>query len=117
MEIELLKTFRSQILENERKMKAQKEELETPRIESTESTDAPALSEVEVIERAFGKLYDGKVIKTELRTLLSLLPRKRERSDAYKALIKDLSEVYGVSLQIVPRWKLNTQNEQGEGES
>lgn len=101
-------------MENERKMKAQKKEQETPPPIERKITDASTLSEVEVIERAFGKLYEGKEIQTDLRTLLSLLPRKRERSDAYKALIKDLSEVYGVSLQIVPRWKLNRENVQGE---
>lgn len=117
MEIEILRVFHSTIMENERQMKAQKKEQETPPPIESKITDASALSEVEVIERAFGKLYEGKEIQTDLRTLLSLLPRKRERSDAYKALIKDLSEVYGVSLQIVPRWKLNKQNEQEEGES
>lgn len=113
MELQLLKAFHSTIMENERQMKAQKKEQETlPPIES-KITDASALSDVGVIERAFGKLYEGKEIKTDLRTLLSLLPRKRERSDAYKGLIKDLN-ARGVKLEILPRLKMNQSNKESD---
>lgn len=93
-----------------------KEEQKKTTADKTGIKDAPvsSLSEVEVIEMAFGKLYEGKEIKTDLRTLLNLVPRKRERSDAYKGLIKELKEAHGVSLQIVPRWKLNREDVQRE---
>lgn len=115
----LLNSFYSTIMRNERKSKSavprdmQKKESTKPEKKVTVS---PGLSEVEIIEHAFGKFYEGKIIQTDLRTLLNLVPRKRERSDAYKTLIKELKEAYGVSLQIVPRWKLNNQNEE-ENES
>lgn len=97
-----------------------KEEQKKTTTDKTGIKGAPvsSLSEVEVIEMAFGKLYEGKEIKTDLRTLLNLVPRKRERSDAYKGLIKELKEVHGVSLQIVPRHMLNQSHvESSEGKS
>ena len=115
----LLNSFYSTIMGNERRAKSAGTSAEQKKESITDKTGikdtlVQSLSEVEVIERAFGKLYEGKEIKTDLRTLLNLLPRKRERSDAYKGLIKELKEVHGVSLQIIPQWKLNREDVQRE---
>ena len=122
---ELLRSFHSTIMRTEGRLNAQEEEHGQSHTEIQEEiTDerAPAtvqeasttkLSEAEIIARAFGPFYDGKVIQTDLRTLLSLVPRKRERADAYKRLIQELKEL-GVSLEILPRWKMNQLNKESD---
>lgn len=80
---------------------------------TVQDTSTTQTSEAEIVERTFGVFYEGKVIQTDLRTLLSLVPRKRERADAYRGLIKELKE-QGVRLEILPRWKMNQLNKESD---
>jgi hypothetical protein len=56
--------------------------------------------ELRKLEEAYGELTEGKRIEVPLQELLSLLPRTRRRSDAYRSLAKKLEHL-GVSLVIV----------------
>lgn len=125
MIVELLRSFHSTLMSNEGRLDAQEEKQGQPHtviqeeiIDETipatvQDTSTTQTSEAEIVERTFGVFYEGKVIQTDLRTLLSLVPRKRERADAYRGLIKELKE-RGVSLEILPRWKMNQQNKESD---
>ena len=65
--------------------------------------------ELKVLEEHFGTLKNGKVISLSLRELLRLLPRKRQRSDAYKGLITKLNQ-RGVKLNIISH-KISSKND------
>lgn len=52
------------------------------------------------LEKEFGQMYSGKVIDIELHDLLEICPRKRKKSDAFYALRKELTSMYGVELNI-----------------
>lgn len=62
--------------------------------------------ELKVLEEHFGTLKNGKVISISLQELLKILPRKRQRSDAYKGLITKLTK-RGVKLNITSHKKSN----------
>ena len=55
--------------------------------------------ELKVLSDVYGELYEGKIINITLQDLLSLLPRTRKRSDAYRGLISKLMRK-GVTLSI-----------------
>ena len=55
--------------------------------------------ELRILAEHYGELFDGRVIEVPLRGLLTLLPRSRMRSDAYKALNRKLQRI-GVTLRI-----------------
>ena len=55
--------------------------------------------ELGVLSDVYGELYEGKIINVTLQDLLSLLPRTRKRSDAYRGLISKLKRK-GVTLSI-----------------
>ena len=55
--------------------------------------------ELGVLSDVYGELYEGKIINITLQDLLSLLPRTRKRSDAYRGLISKLKRK-GVTLSI-----------------
>lgn len=63
------------------------------------------ISDIERLEKRYGKLSEGKVIETTLQDILTAVPRKRARSDAYDSLVKKLKRDYGVKLIITSRKK------------
>lgn len=71
------------------------EVLESPSVEpvdertSTENNDP----ELDILEKEFGKLYDGMKIEIDLHSLLDLIPRDRRKADAYKGLRSKLSKL------------------------
>lgn len=54
-------------------------------------------SEIRILEERYGELKEGMVLWIELQTLLEIIPRKRQRTDAYNRLVKAL-EQRGVTL-------------------
>ena len=63
-------------------------------------------SEIRILEKRYGELKDGMVLWIDLQTLLEIIPRKRQRTDAYNRLVKAL-EQRGVTLCITSRKKKN----------
>ena len=69
--------------------------LESPSVEpvnertSTEQQDP----ELDILEKEFGSLHDGKKIEINLHRLLDLIPRDRRKADAYKGLRSKLSKL------------------------
>ena len=61
-------------------------------------------SEIRILEERYGELKEGMVLWIELQTLLEIIPRKRQRTDAYNRLVKAL-EQRGVTLCITSRKK------------
>lgn len=55
--------------------------------------------ELAILEKTFGTLNNGKVITVTLQELLTLVPRTRKRSDAYRGLCAKLRQM-GVTLNI-----------------
>lgn len=55
--------------------------------------------ELLLLENTFGALTNGKVITVTLQELLTLIPRTRKRSDAYRGLCAKLRQM-GVTLNI-----------------
>lgn len=68
--------------------------------ETTVSATSSYETDIAGLEGVYGKLYDGMVIETDLHTMLSICPRNRKRSDAYKGLMSQLRRS-GVTLSIV----------------
>lgn len=68
-----------------------------------DKNDEKPLSDIERLERKYGKLHEGMVIETKLQDLLTTLPRKRARTDAYDSLVKKLESDYRVKLIITSR--------------
>ena len=60
--------------------------------------------ELRILTENFGELISGRTIEVPLRQLLTLLPRTRRRSDAYRALVKKLERI-GVMLNITTNKK------------
>ena len=61
-------------------------------------------SEIRILEERYGELKEGMVLWIDLQTLLEIIPRKRQRTDAYNRLVKAL-EQRGVTLCITSRKK------------
>jgi hypothetical protein len=61
-------------------------------------------TEIRILEERYGELKDGMVLWIELQTILEIIPRKRQRTDAYNRLVKAL-ERRGVTLCITSRKK------------
>ena len=66
------------------------------------------ISDIERLEKRYGRLSEGKVIETTLQDILTAVPRKRARSDAYDSLVKKLESDYKVKLIITSRKKNKT---------
>lgn len=64
-----------------------------------DSTD----SEIKILEDKFGQFTSGLMIEISLQEMLTLIPRKRKRADAYNSLAKILKAEYGVCLKITSR--------------
>lgn len=60
--------------------------------------------ELEILEKEFGELSEGKQIVVELRHLLLLLPRERKKTDSYKGLRTKLKKM-SVELIITSKTK------------
>ena len=75
--------------------------------------DATEINELDkellTLSDVYGELYEGKIINVTLQELLSLLPRTRKRSDAYRGLISKL-ERKGVTLNITSKKSKNNIN-------
>ena len=69
------------------------------------------LSDIERLERRYGELHEGKVIETTLQEILTVIPKKRARTDAYDSLVKTLERDYGVKLIITSRKHSKTKNQ------
>ena len=81
--------------------------------EAADSSVADDDKELRILAERFGELVDGKVIQVPLQELLSLLPRARRRSDAYRSLQKRLY-TRGVTLQIIPNNPKKRKHYEGE---
>jgi hypothetical protein len=75
--------------------------------------DEKQLSDIQRLEKRYGKLHEGMVIETTLQDLLITVPRHRARTDAYDSLVKKLESEYGVKLVITSRKKNKLRKEQG----
>ena len=62
----------------------------------------PYADEINRLEAEYGPLTDGMSITVQLKDLLSLIPRKRRRIEAYRILVHELAN-RGVTLKIVSR--------------
>lgn len=60
--------------------------------------------ELEILSKEFGELSEGKQIEVTLNQLLTLLPRKRRKTDAYKGIRARLKKM-GVELIITSKTK------------
>ena len=57
--------------------------------------------DIEALETYIGrKLESGLCIKVDLSELLTVIPRERKRTDAYKTLVKFLKDEFGIDLII-----------------
>lgn len=57
--------------------------------------------DIEALENYTGrKLESGLCIKVDLSELLTVIPRDRKRTDAYKTLVKFLKDEFGIDLII-----------------
>ena len=57
--------------------------------------------DIEALENYIGrKLESGLCIKVDLSELLTVIPRDRKRTDAYKTLVKFLKDEFGIDLII-----------------
>ena len=73
-----------------------------------DKNDEKPLSDIERLERRYGELHEGKVIETTLQEILTVIPKKRARTDAYDSLVRQLERDYGVKLIITSRKKNKT---------
>ena len=63
-------------------------------------------SELDILEKEFGSLTEGRTIEIDLHRLLDLIPRDRRKADAYKGLKFKLSKL-GVEFIITSRHPKN----------
>lgn len=65
--------------------------------------------EISIIDKYYGPLTDGMVIEASLADMLTILPRSRRKSDAYKGLVNRLKAIVGVELKVSSQYesKLN----------
>ena len=68
--------------------------------------------EISIIDKYYGPLTDGRVIEASLADMLTILPRSRRKSDAYKGLVNRLKAL-GVQLRVASHYesKLNVSEE------
>ena len=56
--------------------------------------------ELELLVEKYGPLEEGQTIELTLQEALSIWPKERKKSDAYKGLIKKVKEQFNVELKI-----------------
>lgn len=69
-------------------------------IKNNEPVPQEFFSDIMALTLKYGELKDGQEIEISLRDALEIMPRRRERSDAYHKLQKYLSEVRNIVLTI-----------------
>ena len=81
------------------------EQVATPEttIQKGNGNNNESLSDIERLEKHYGGLHEGKVIETTLQEILTAIPRRRARTDAYDSLVKTLERDYKVKLIITSR--------------
>lgn len=69
--------------------------------------------EIAIINQYYGPLTEGLVITASLADMLTILPRSRRKSDAYKGLVNRLKAEVGVELKVSSQYepKLNGNEE------
>ena len=67
--------------------------------DTTPSIQSPYSNDIQVLKDRFG-LVSGQRIELSLKEALEIMPRKRQKSDAYKGLVSELRKAYGVELCI-----------------
>lgn len=72
--------------------------------DSEPSADDKLASDIEILMKRYGNL-EGLTIEIQLQKLLTIVPRKRERADAYKGLVSRLKKDYNCNLIINSRKK------------
>ena len=68
--------------------------------------------EIAIVDKYFGPLTDGMIIEVSLEDMLTILPKSRRKSDAYKGLINRIKAL-GVQLRVASHFesKLNVSKE------
>ena len=90
--------FRRLCLEAERK-----NELDAAPVDrEDEQPESQYAGEIKRLEAEYGPFANGMSITVQLKDLLSLIPRKRRRIDAYRRLVQELANK-GVTLKIISR--------------
>ena len=69
-----------------------------------DNTKDATQSEIKILEERYGELNNGMVLWIDLQTILEIIPRKRQRTDAYNKLVSALKR-RGVTLCITSRKK------------
>ncbi len=59
--------------------------------------------EIQVLSEHYGDLFPGRKLEISLKEMLTIIPRNRKRSDAYRLLGKRLREQYGVELIVTSK--------------
>ena len=84
----------------------QQEKSITPPVENSAKESEPSVNgvdkDVALLTKRFGDLH-GLTIEIQLQKLLTIVPRKRERADAYKSLVGYLRREYDCNLIINSR--------------
>lgn len=70
----------------------------------SETADNKLASDIKILQTRYGNL-EGLTIEITLQKLLTIVPRKRERADAYKGLVSRLKKDYNCNLIINSRKK------------
>lgn len=86
------------------------EDRESPSIEPVDERTSIETNmtdpELDILEKEFGSLIEGRTIEINLHRLLDLIPRDRRKADAYKGLKSKLSKL-GVEFIITSRHPKN----------
>ena len=61
--------------------------------------------EIAIINQYYGPLTEGLVITASLADMLTILPRSRRKSDAYKGLVNRLKAEVGVELRVSSQYE------------
>ncbi len=67
-----------------------------------QQSESQYAGEIKRLEAEYGPFANGMSITVQLKDLLSLIPRKRRRIDAYRRLVQELANK-GVTLKIISR--------------
>ena len=67
-------------------------------------------TEIGILEERYGDLKEGMVLWIDLQTILKLIPRKRQRTDAYNSLASELKR-RGITLIITSRKKKRNESQ------
>jgi len=71
-------------------------------MDDRQQSEDPYAGEIKRLEAEYGPFANGMSITVQLKDLLSLIPRKRRRIDAYRVLVHELAN-RGITLKIISR--------------